>query len=163
MAVVQNTYLRVHAKAYNGMIADTATCDVDTFIADGAGGIGFGVGVKRGTNAGDCAVGVVGAGATPFHATDFLGVTVRDRTRAPDDDDEYADNSHVNVLYRGDIWVTVEDAVALGDAVTVKNSNGVFSATTAAATQAAVPNARWMTAAAANGLALLRLGGAPQV
>lgn len=163
MPVVQSSYAKKHSEGYEGQVATTATCDVSTFVADGTAGIGFGLAVKRGTNAGDCALGAVAAAATPFHATDFLGVSVRDRTRDPVDADKYKDNAHVDVLYRGDVYVKVESAVALGDDVTVDTSTGKFSSAAAAADQAVIPNARWMTAAGAGALAILRLGGAPQV
>ena len=163
MPTVQDSYSLRMGNGYEGQIADTTTCDVDTFVADESSGIGFGKAVKRGTLAGECSLGADGASSSPFAVNDFLGVTVRDRTRSPKDSDKYVDNSHVAVLFRGDIWVKVGGAVALGNAVTVDEDTGVFSATAAADGQFAVPNARWMTAAASGGLAILRLGGAPQV
>lgn len=162
MPTVQDSYALRMGNGYEGQIADTTRCDADTFVADESAGIGFGLAVKKGTNAGECSLGAV-AGGDPFHATDFLGVTIRDRTREPDANDKYADNSHVAVLFRGDIWVKVPSAVAVGDDVSVNTANGQFSTAAGSANQAVIPNARWMTAAAANGLAVLRLGGAPQV
>ena len=42
MGITQSTYTERIGKAYNGQIANTHTCDADTFIVDDAGGIGWG-------------------------------------------------------------------------------------------------------------------------
>ena len=151
MATLQTTYNERITNASAGEIANTVTCDVDSYICETAAGIGFGLAVQQGTAANECALGVA--------ANTFIGITVKDPTRGPEDDDEYDQGSHVNVLYRGDIWVEVTHAVTVGGDVTAATTTGGLSSEAAGATQIAISGARWMTAAAANGLAIVRLSG----
>lgn len=152
---IQTSYSERIADAREGMIANMSTAEIVTGEVETSGGIGFGLAVYQGTAADQIELGGV-AGANPFLASKFLGVTVRDRTRAPDDD-EYKQGANAAVLVRGDIWVKVEAAVTVGADVSFKETTGQFSTASGSATQAVVPRARWMTAAAAGGLAVLRL------
>lgn len=155
MATIQTSYAENIGDAREGFVANMKHCEVVTGEVETSAGIGFGLAVHQGTAADQIALGGE-AGADPFVAAKFLGVTVRDRTRTPGDD-KYLKGSNATVLTKGDIWVKVEAAVSVGDDVSFKESTGQFSTAAGSATQATVPRARWLTAAAANGLALLRL------
>ena len=152
---IQTSYSENIADAREGMLVNSRHCEVVSYEAEAD--VAFGVAVHQGTAADQIAKGVDGSASSPFAVTKYVGVTVRDRTRAPGDD-EYKEGSNAAVLIRGDIWLKVPSAVAIGDDVTAVEATGVLSTVTAADGQFLIPNARWITAAAANGLAILRLG-----
>ena len=157
MATIQTSYTENIADAREGMIANQRSCEMASYEVEDTAGIGFGVAVHQGTSSDQISIGVDGSSSTPFAVTKYVGITVRDRTRVPGDD-EYKKGAIAAVLIRGDIWVKVGAAVSIGDDVTVVASTGVLSSTTAADDQHLIPNARFLTAASANKLALLRLG-----
>ena len=104
-------------------------------------------------------------------ANSFVGLAVRDRTLRPSQEDEYVEGDVVSSLNRGEMWVKVEAAVTVGDIVSANADTGQLSAKAAAA-QVSIPGnvgyvpaqiringGRWMSAAAASGLARVRLDG----
>jgi len=143
MAQVQTSYQERMPVAVAGMPATMSGWDVDTKLCETDAGIPFGRAVSQG--AADRGVVLGGTG--------FLGVSMRDPTLPPSSGDINLDNMDMGVLVRGDIWVEVSADVAVGDAVAYNTTTGLFGA------GQAIPNARWMTSADANGLAILRLAG----
>lgn len=133
-----------------GMPVEIASYEVEDTTVD------FGVAVKSGTAIDQCKVGVEGNSSSPYHVEKYLGVTVINRALG-DEQENYKKGNIASVAFRGDIWVKVESAVAAGGIVTVDETTGKLSDETAADEQFLIPNARWLTAAAANGLAKLRL------
>ncbi len=152
MPSLQTTYTERIKNARKGQIANSTTCTVDTREVETDDGIGFGLACGQGT-ADD---GVVLGAST---ADEFAGISVKDVTRAPGDDDQYEKGVNAAILTRGDIWVEVDEAVSAGDEVTFSSTTGELSSAATSGTQFAVSGARWMTSAAANGLAVLRLSG----
>jgi len=152
MATVQSTYSENIAAAVAGMPAD-ADYHADTRVCETAAGIGFGLAVGQGTSAKE---GKLDAAAD----TDFVGVTIRDKTLVNDSEDLYEQYENMAVMTRGDIWVTTGASVSAGDDVTYVKSTGVLSSAAASGTQFAITGARWMTTAGSGALAILRLGGA---
>lgn len=157
----QTSYSERIGDGREGMIAKTSPCEINTYVVADAAGIGFARAVKQGANEQECTIGVDGAGASPWHATKYLGVTVRDRTRVPDDG-EYKKGAAAMILTKGVIWVKVPAAVAVGDDVSAADATGVLSSANGSANQAVIPNARWESAAKAGELAMLRLD-TPQI
>lgn len=152
MSAVQTTYTENIRGAIEGAIADTTGCDIRSYSCEGADGIGFGVAVQQGTDADEAKIGIA--------ANKFVGVTVKDITQPPGNSDSFKQGDHMGVLQRGTIWIKVEDAVAPGNDVTAKTTTGALSSKAVTATQLKIDGARWMTKAAAGGLAKLYLSGA---
>ena len=145
-APVQTNYTQYILPAQNGMLADEINWAADTRIVETAGGIGFGLAVSQGTlsDAG-C---IIGGSA-------FCGITRVDHTLALSGTltiDSYPQNDNAGVLTMGDLWVIVSTAVVAGAAVSYNTSTGQLG------TGTTIPQAKWMTSAAANGLAVVRLG-----
>ena len=166
MAVYQTDYTIDLAAARPGQIANDAICQVDSRIAKNAddmstAGIGFGLAVTQG--AGDKDARLPGEAATEL-ASGFIGITVRDVTTYPEPVNEYHTNSVMGVLTQGDIWVTVGSEVAAGQDVTFAPGGGLSSDAAQEADdetkRLSIAGARWMTSAAPNGLAVVRLGAA---
>jgi len=153
MAVVQNSYSETLRPGVAGLVANMTNADGDTRIVETAGGIPFGVAVGQGAAARGA---VLGAAA----AAGFVGISIRDVTLDSSPADRYLLNDSIAVLTEGDIWVVVGGAVAAGQDVTFAAATGVLSSTAADVGNFAIAGARWMTAAGAGGLAVLRLGGA---
>lgn len=152
MAVVQNSYSETHRKAVAGMVANMTNYDADTGIVETAGGIGFGLAVSQGTA--DDGI-LIGASA----AAKFRGISIRDVTLAPGDNDKYQRYANISVLTEGDIWVTTGGAVNAGDDVTFDSGTGVLSSAASSGTQFTISGARWMTSAGSGELAVVRLSG----
>ena len=95
---------------------------------------------------------IVGGTAAPC-----AGVTYRDITQMPSyiaEGNGYPAGWNAGVMSRGDIWVQVGSAIAVGDAVKFVTATGVFSG----AGTITLANCRWMRGAAQAGdLALLRV------
>ena len=156
MPASQTSFTEDHGNGIAGQVADGTTFDADSMVAMTTNGIGFGVACKihnDGTNdvAGHCDLGIA--------SNKFVGISIIDPTRDPADGDEYPKGGHATVMWRGTAWVKVSAAVAVGDDVTAATTTGALSSATAGATQIAIADARFLTAAAANGLALVRLYG----
>lgn len=85
---------------------------------------------------------------------DFVGIAVRDRaTPIGASANQYAINDTAGVLTKGSIWVTVAEAVSVGD-------DAYFTATgtiTKTRTDFPIPRGSFDTAAAQNALAILRI------
>lgn len=157
MAVVQGSYSERMTIGAPGQIASMHSYDADTRTVENSNGIPFGRAVGRGTQDKGCVLGASAAGQ-------FLGISIRDVTLNPvaaDSDyvDEYQQYASAGILVRGDIWVQVGGAVNDGDDVTYNSLTGVISSTATGGSQFAITGARFMTTAANNGLAIVRLSG----
>ena len=169
MVAAQSTYTARIGDGVNGGRATTSPCKEDAYIADEALQIGRGV-QRRSGNTDKLGSGVTVAAASPFHPTNFLGITILP-TRgeynvitgsdgAPDGTPlSYPTGDTARVASEGDYWVITADAVDPGDAVTVVAATGVLGSDTPSATHGLLPGAQWMTKAAAGGLAIVRLDG----
>ena len=169
MATVQSSYTEKHNKAYAGLIADTTTCDVDSFLVDDDAGIGFGLAVRRG--AGGTTVSTekkalaYDANNEDDDGSDFIGVSVLDKTLQPSQEDRYVRGDIASVLWRGDIWVVIEGNVTQTSIVSFNPRNGKFSArpksSVDGAEQVELAGCRWLNAvnasAGANSIAILRV------
>ena len=123
MARPQSSYSENLDPGIIGQIANTQPCAVDTYISELAAGIPFGRAVRLGTDEDRVDLGI----------TDnrFVGITVKDPTLDPSDNDLYDRGTHVAVLYRGDIWVSAEGIVNAGENVTVDPATGRLSSAVA--------------------------------
>ena len=121
MAILQSTYSDDHRAAVAGMIANPATCDIDSRVVKGTTPIPFGVGVQQGTAYNEVIAGVA--------AHKFVGISVLDSTLQPIQEDEYVAGDVMSVMYRGDIWVEVENPVLVGDNVKADPVSGKLSST----------------------------------
>ena len=119
MAILQRAYTQRIEKAYAGLIANMATCDVDSCRVEGSTNILFGVAVQQGT-AGD----QIMPGAAD---NKVRGITVRDMTLNPDQDDQYTQGDIAGVLWRGDIWAEAQSQVAAGNNVSAHSTTGRLS------------------------------------
>ena len=168
MSVVQHQYPNFHDQWLDGQIADTSTCDVDSRIAEGA--IAFGRAVQAGTahTPGDRSSqsrDTVTQGITD--ADSFRGIALIDQRVPATAGENYPSGEVASVIWRGDVAVKVSAAVAAGDDVVVAvaasgagaaaEEIGQLSSKAAANTHIAIPRARFITAAAAQGIAVVRL------
>lgn len=144
---VQTTYATNMRPGVPGLVVG-ADFDIDTGNCETAAGIGFGLGVSQGA----ADKGVI-LGGTKLG---FRGITVRDVTLESDQGDVYAQYQNVGVLTRGKIWVMVPVAVAAHDPVHFNAATGEVSN---AGGEGPVAGARFVTSAAAQGLALVELKG----
>lgn len=147
MPAIQTTYTAKHAVAYDGMIADITPETVVSRTVEGAA-IAFGRAVSQGA----ADYGIVAAQTTP---TKFVGFAVRDQAQPGSSVDSYAVGATAGVLTEGAIWLKPYEIVAAGDPVYFVTATGAIGKTAASSTL--VPNARWETSAAANGLAIVRI------
>ena len=145
MPVVQSTYTERMPEAVAGMPADMRDWDGVTRTCETAAGIGFGLAVGRGD--GDPSAGVKLGGAID----EFLGVSIRDITLEPQQDDAYAQYQNVGIYTGGTIWVQVTGTPGPDDPVHFNATTGVFAASGGTGP---VLGARWMKTAA-NGLGKL--------
>lgn len=141
--ITQVDYLDRPPVGMAGQIADLTDASSVSRVAEDAT-LAFGVAVIQGTADRHVKVGAGGA---------FIGVTLLDKTLLPEPTvDTYVQNNGVNVLIRGAVFVKAVAAVAAGDVVhytatgTLTNTGGTL-----------VPNARWETTTAANGIGIVRL------
>lgn len=144
---VQPTYGATMPVGTPGMPATMTGWDADTRIVETAAGIGFGLAVSQGTSE----QGIVIGGAK------FRGITYRDVTllAACNAVDIYPRYMNAGVMVRGDLWVTVVDAITVNDAVNYNPATGQLLK----GTGTAIPGARIMRGAGAGGLAIVRLAG----
>ena len=164
MPAVQSAYQERIDEFYEGQIIDPHTCDVSTYIAEAA--IGFGRPIIRGS--GDDLRVVMGiapttGGSNPFPANEFYGISIKDPTRDPEENDQYRIGAHVNVMWRGDIVVMVTAAVSAGGVVRVDSATNRFTSAAASATIRTITGARFLRDASANGLSIVRLYGNEQL
>ena len=170
MPAVQTDYSRTIRKAVHGQVADGFPHGIDTRSNTDSEKIQFGVPVSEGTGDWACKP-FVGNGTAADN--DYVGVAIKNIVQQAETD-EYNQYTNVDVLVFGDVWLKVGAAVAPGDDVTFANGStptaakpngwGSRAVETAAATKnTQVPNARWMTTAAADGLAIARFGYADSI
>lgn len=151
------------AESFPGMLAGLGPRDLVTGL-NKVTAIPFGTGAVQATT-GDRDI-VVPAASTDV----FVGVAVHQHVEQGYGtvNATHAVNSAVPLLRRGRIWVMAEQAVAPTDPVFVRyTANGTIGGVVTAAGQfrkdadtsraLAVPNARWVTSAAAGGLAVLEV------
>lgn len=162
MAVVQTAYPNFHEALVPGQIVDTQTCDVDSLVNVGDDDIPFGYAVRQASAAGStakqCELGVA--------ANVFRGIAVQDERLPAKNGARYKKSDHVSVLWRGDIAVKVSHAVSIGQNVVAAiaaaggaEEGQLSSQDPAGANFVAIEGARFMTAAGAGGLAVVRLAG----
>ena len=164
MAIVQSSYDVFHDGMVEGQVLNTQTCDVDSLRNIGDDAIPFGRSVQRATAAGagprDIELGV--------KTNKFVGIAIQDERVPAADGMTFSKGEIVPVLWRGDVVVRVFTAVAAGADVvvaTVQSSakppefEGQFSSVAADSTHILIAGARFMTAAAVGGLAVVRLAG----
>ena len=163
MSVVQTAYPNTHGKLVEGQIMSTSTSDVDSLALAGSDDLFFGMMARQSAvaSSGDRDI---DAGAATGMMRGIAVMDERNRTAG-----KFETGQIVPVLYRGDIAVKVSAAVtnswnvvaataASGSAAT-REEIGQLSSKDADGTHIAVTGARFMTDAAAQGLAVLRLAG----
>lgn len=148
MATVQTKYPNVHDQWLEGQIADTSTCDVDSYTA--GADINFGRAVH-----GTAASVTMGIGT----AESFRGIALMDQRVPATAGEKYPKGEVVSVLWRGDVAVKVDAAVTTGGIPTVNTTSGKIGVTAADATHIALTKSRFITGAAAGGIAILRVDG----
>ena len=162
MPPYQTDYSETHNQYYEGMIINPHTCDISTYVAGGE--IKYGAPLERGTGDNRVVTGIkpVSGGTSPFHATDFYGISVLDPTRDPErGTDEYNTGDNVSVVWRGDVVVKAKVAVSAGGPVSVDASDNGWD-TAGAAAKPVIPGARYLKDAAAGELTIIRLYGSEQ-
>ena len=158
MAITATSYGLNHDAAFTGMVADGQVANIVSKINDDTATVAYGKGVVRSGEKG------FKAAVATSTANDFVGVLVRELNRS------YADGATfgapvdrpASVLTAGVIWVTVAEAVAVGDAAFLRvgtTQTGDFAKTAgeSATLSVAIPGAKFLTAATAGGLAKLSL------
>jgi hypothetical protein len=145
MAEVQTEYNRYQPVGQVGQAASMTGWDADTKICETEAGIGFGLAVSQGVHDGWAVLG----------GTAFLGITKADQTLPASQSDKYAVGDNMAVHALGDIWVSPAHDVVPGDLVSYNTTTGRVGKLGSDVT---IAGARWMTSAAADGLAVLRLG-----
>lgn len=128
-----------------GAIVNTENKNIISRTVEDAAGIAFGLAVAQGVN--DKGIRAVTTGDT-----DFVGITVLDRTAGDLINGKFVQYESARVLEEGVIWVEVTEAVKAGDAAAVDLATGKFNKA-----GAAMAGARFETSAASGGLAQLRL------
>ena len=143
---MQTTYPRAMAKGIHGQIASEEKYNGISFSVQTAGGVKFGAPVARGTLDKTCIAYVANG--------DFLGLTVLDVSPNPAQPgdaniaDGYPRNATAGIMTEGSIYLTVNGAVAQGDAVYYNAGSGRY---TNVNTDLAIPNAFFDTSATAAG------------
>ena len=128
-----------------GAIVNTENKNIISRTVEDTAGIAFGLAVAQGVN--DKGIRAVTTGDT-----DFVGITVLDRTAGGLINGKFVQYESARVLEEGVIWVEVTEAVKAGDAAAVDLATGKFNKA-----GAAMAGARFETSAASGGLAQLRL------
>lgn len=155
MATIQTTFSQDKPNLRHASVATTwGPPQVETLVV--AADTDIGIAVQQDAN-GKAAVGVT---LNTGHAvTDFAGIVLADPSRVSASDEEIPENRPARIITRGDIAIKVAAAVVAGTLVGITPTTGVLAAavTSPSATASNLPNARWKTSAAANGVAILRL------
>ena len=133
-----------------GAIVNTENKNIISRTVEDAAGIAFGKPVAQGVNDKGCR-------ATKAGDSQFVGITVLDRTAGDLVNGKFVQYESARVLDRGVIWVTVAEAVKAGDPVAITVATGAFAKTVATTVTVAMPNAVYDTSAASGGIAQLRL------
>lgn len=166
MSTVQDSFTERHPEATAGLIVNTLPRVLETMLPQGSDQIPFGHAVFQHGDGSDAADHNK-ASFTP--ATNmFRGIAVRDRTLRAAQEDKYVKGDHMTILSEGRIWVVVFAAVHYGEDASVGVGTGAnaqatvkgqFSSRGADTHNIAISGARFMTSAAAGGLAQLHLDG----
>ena len=180
---------RQHLATVNGAINNSATTlVVDALSESVAGGelvpintyvvVGQEILLVTGATATDLTVvrGVLGSTAAAiadnaevwlFRSAVFSGIAVQDERLPASSAGAYTPGEVLSVLHRGDVAVKVSAAVAVGQAVVAATRAtataevlGQLSAKTPDSSHVLVPGARFVSAAAAQGIAIVRFTGA---
>lgn len=151
--IVQSSYGLNHNAAFAGMVADGQTENIVSKLNTTNATIPYGKGVIRDGENG------VGTITTATTAAEFVGVAVRELNRSYTMTDDFGavQDKDFSVLTMGTIWVHVRDeAVSPGDPVALiinATNPGDFKTTAGASDAVTIPGAKFLTAAAADGLA----------
>lgn len=175
---VQTTYAAAPPAAYAGMIADDTPANVMSMINADSVSIPFGTCVAFKTSSPTSDKDVILPGATPklagivVHSHDFArSVTVLDLagnsvTAGELDSTGVVATAAIGVLWRGTIWVKVQQAVVVGDRLFVCNATGgtvftakgqIGNADESSNTVDATAIGRFISSAAAGGFAKLQV------
>lgn len=158
MAFPQTAYARTNDAAHSGQLGDSGPHRVESYLNDEGSDIPAGIGVVLKAE-GTCDE-FDGSGDL------MLGVTVLTEARDPtglSGSDTIKDNQVCNVLTEGAIWVQVEVAIAITDAVYVRYTSdsgsntqlGRFRNDADSSKAAVLKGARWLSSGSAGGCALL--------
>ena len=151
----QTTYDINTANAVPGQVADIGHNEIDSFLAEGAAGIGFGLVVSRGTNDGQA---IIGGDATG------IGVTVRDLARegaANTGVVAYAEKETMAVMRFGSgskIFATIPTGGSAGDVLNYNDTTGVIDAGVAVAGETDIAGATLEEDVDAGKVGKIRLG-----
>ena len=151
MPAIQTTVADVHVKGREGLVSNGRLHNIETYIA--TEDIGFGRALVRGAGERECQT-AVGTRDGSNNSTSFVGVSARDGNLRIDGSDPTVlkDGDPVPVMTYGEMWVTVQSTVGVGDDVTF-NAAGQLSSAAAGASQPKIPGARWLSAATAGNVA----------
>lgn len=156
----QTTYGYDFPVAFAGQLADINDNEIVTGVLEGAANIPFGVGLKKGTSDDGyvlpaAAPDLIEGLAVHSHSRDNLGFSSLTPATAG-----VKPTQNMNVLRRGSMYVLVEEAVVSHDVVFCRfaagaggTQLGAFRKTADTATAAQVKGARFLSSAAAGGLA----------
>ena len=161
MPSVQSSYPLTQAQALVGQIAGGSPNRIDSYELSGTEDVNFGTMVFQNTGAGLDKVCHQSPSTKTIAGNTFLGVAIKNPAVLPDasDSDHYSAGDIISVLVEGDIWVETTTATVAGDDVYCVFASGEFGNGTVGTTEIDVTDARWMSTAAANGIARLRLTG----
>ncbi|BBO74407.1 hypothetical protein DSCW_18240 [Desulfosarcina widdelii] len=141
-----------------GQIADIGPSDIITYTNEHGDTVPFGVFVTKGSGEG---LAVLPDATGEVTGLVGLGVVVRSHTQPQDEG--YADGDVMPVIKKGRVWVPVEDEVTAESAAFVRfvagagEQLGAFRSDADGTDAVALPNAKFVTDAAAGELALLDL------
>ena len=164
MSIVQTTYPDFHDAFVDGQIANANTRDIDSWTNQGTNDIPFGRAVSRSneTGAGDRDV-------ERYDGARYVGIAIMDERAPAASNGAYRKGDIVSVAWRGDIAVKVSAAVNAGDDVVIATAAtgsgntaeeiGQLSTKTADSTHIALPGAKFIRKAAAQGISVVRLAG----
>lgn len=135
MPAIQTNFSENIRAGIPGHVPNMVAADIISRTVSAVGGLAFGVAVFQGATDRTCRT--FENGDT---VTDFLGVTVVDRSAGGTGGNSYAQYESARILQKGPILVTAAVQVAAGDPVTI-TATGTFSNTGGIA----IPSARWDT------------------
>jgi len=149
----QTSYSSASAVAFAGLVADSQGHKTDHKINGESAAIPFGIGVTRGATENKAAL--------PDAASDeIIGVVVSSfwaDNQGLASDDGVAAGDQMTVIFEGDVFVLVEEAVSPGDPAFTQL--GSFRKSVDSGRARRVRGARYEIGAAAGGFAMLRLSG----
>jgi hypothetical protein len=144
MPDIQGGYSAAIPAAYEGQVADPAGA-VRIALTNETADVTFGSAMVAGTAANSAKVGAAGH---------FVGLAIREPALPIENGDKYQIGDGVSLLLKGAMWVKTLAIAAVGDPV-YRTAAGALTPTAAGSTL--VADAYFETAAAANGLARIRL------